>query len=196
MHGKCGAANSPCGQNWTELNVARKVLKIANWIGPHRDWPRTDPGGMQIIASARQWKMKLFVRQRGKSRRRGTEGVDKSPLEAKSNEAVHKAKKKKVNCPTAGGLAIGAGRKPSGSEDASFSACLEWIICTTKPGHETRAFCASYSANYPQLRGVHEKRFPITRQREGQRTLTRKRLELRGGSNPSICHPHPLLAGN
>lgn len=107
-----------------------------------------------------------------------------------------KQKKKKVNCPTAGGLAIGAGRKPSGSEDASFSACLEWIICTTKPGHETRAFCASYSANYPQLRGVHEKRFPITRQREGQRTLTRKRLELRGGSNPSICHPHPLLAGN
>lgn len=75
--------------------MARKVLKIANWIGPHRDWPRTDPGGMQIIASARQWKMKLFVRQRGKSRRRGTEGVDKSPLEAKSNEAVHKAKKKK-----------------------------------------------------------------------------------------------------
>lgn len=35
------------------LNVARKVLKIANWIGPHTQISRgAIPRGMQIIASA------------------------------------------------------------------------------------------------------------------------------------------------
>jgi len=85
------------------------------------------PRGMQIIASASRWKMKLFLQQLGKSKE--AEGVDKSPPEAQSNETVRKTKKK-VNCPTAGGLMIGAGRKPRrlyvcGSEDASSSACLE-----------------------------------------------------------------------
>jgi len=47
---------------------------------------------MQIIASASRWKMKLFLQQLGKSKE--AEGVDKSPPEAQSNEAVRKTKKR------------------------------------------------------------------------------------------------------